>query len=159
MRVVHCSARSRNSAPTHCSSEADPRRHNSGTSRANNSRSPSQTCQWPRRAFPATLAARASCPIPFRSAHAPPDHARLHDWPARVPPGGPTHRLVRALATPPRSSSKRGRGGGGVRSRPGEGPPFCLDRALKKTERSEEHTSELQSPDHLVCPLLLEKKK
>src|SRR5258708_25952369 len=27
------------------------------------------------------------------------------------------------------------------------------------TKRSEEHTSELQSPDHLVCPLLLEKKK
>src|SRR5258708_22045660 len=27
------------------------------------------------------------------------------------------------------------------------------------TERSEEHTSELQSPDHLVCRLLLEKKK
>src|SRR5207244_11014266 len=25
--------------------------------------------------------------------------------------------------------------------------------------RSEEHTSELQSPDHLVCRLLLEKKK
>src|SRR5258708_10071078 len=33
------------------------------------------------------------------------------------------------------------RGGGGI-------PP-----------RSEEHTSELQSPDHLVCRLLLEKKK
>src|SRR5258708_25037086 len=30
--------------------------------------------------------------------------------------------------------------------------PFLLDR-------SEEHTSELQSPDHLVCRLLLEKKK
>src|SRR5438552_12830427 len=30
-------------------------------------------------------------------------------------------------------------------------------RALEK--RSEEHTSELQSPDHLVCRLLLEKKK
>src|SRR5258708_22378470 len=33
----------------------------------------------------------------------------------------------------------------------------------KQTEinevRSEEHTSELQSPDHLVCRLLLEKKK
>src|SRR5258708_27637956 len=29
------------------------------------------------------------------------------------------------------------------------------DRGL----RSEEHTSELQSPDHLVCRLLLEKKK
>src|SRR5438552_9785781 len=27
-----------------------------------------------------------------------------------------------------------------------------------ETSRSEEHTSELQSPDHLVCRLLLEKK-
>src|SRR5947208_9669677 len=36
-------------------------------------------------------------------------------------------------------------------------------KPLKKSpqfyERSEEHTSELQSPDHLVCRLLLEKKK
>src|SRR5438552_13509192 len=32
----------------------------------------------------------------------------------------------------------------------------CSARALS---RSEEHTSELQSPDHLVCRLLLEKKK
>src|SRR6185436_14600305 len=30
---------------------------------------------------------------------------------------------------------------------------------LTKTVRSEEHTSELQSPDHIVCRLLLEKKK
>src|SRR5258708_21466300 len=30
---------------------------------------------------------------------------------------------------------------------------------LHRIERSEEHTSELQSPDHLVCRLLLEKKK
>src|SRR5258708_30559707 len=29
----------------------------------------------------------------------------------------------------------------------------------KNPYRSEEHTSELQSPDHLVCRLLLEKKK
>src|SRR5947208_8730797 len=28
-----------------------------------------------------------------------------------------------------------------------------------RAARSEEHTSELQSPDHLVCRLLLEKKK
>src|SRR5258708_26740556 len=28
-----------------------------------------------------------------------------------------------------------------------------------RESRSEEHTSELQSPDHLVCRLLLEKKK
>src|SRR5258708_30319563 len=33
------------------------------------------------------------------------------------------------------------------------------DRSLKMKLRSEEHTSELQSPDHLVCRLLLEKKK
>src|SRR5947208_12386088 len=31
--------------------------------------------------------------------------------------------------------------------------------ATEKMSRSEEHTSELQSPDHLVCRLLLEKKK
>src|SRR5438552_18604217 len=29
----------------------------------------------------------------------------------------------------------------------------------RELERSEEHTFELQSPDHLVCRLLLEKKK
>src|SRR5258708_25079617 len=32
-------------------------------------------------------------------------------------------------------------------------------RCSKRLGRSEEHTSELQSPDHLVCRLLLEKKK
>src|SRR5258708_12912865 len=31
--------------------------------------------------------------------------------------------------------------------------------AIGAVGRSEEHTSELQSPDHLVCRLLLEKKK
>src|SRR5258708_33024703 len=31
--------------------------------------------------------------------------------------------------------------------------------AIVDVIRSEEHTSELQSPDHLVCRLLLEKKK
>src|SRR5258708_24640932 len=39
----------------------------------------------------------------------------------------------------------------------------CADaiaaRRVAPHERSEEHTSELQSPDHLVCRLLLEKKK
>src|SRR5947208_11484256 len=33
------------------------------------------------------------------------------------------------------------------------------DRFPTDAVRSEEHTSELQSPDHLVCRLLLEKKK
>src|SRR5438552_12530512 len=31
-------------------------------------------------------------------------------------------------------------------------------QGLRRGVRSEEHTSELQSPDHLVCRLLLEKK-
>src|SRR5438552_8401761 len=41
-------------------------------------------------------------------------------------------------------------------------PTFTLRMQAEVTgllERSEEHTSELQSPDHLVCRLLLEKKK
>src|SRR5258708_13808999 len=33
------------------------------------------------------------------------------------------------------------------------------ETAAEAEARSEEHTSELQSPDHLVCRLLLEKKK
>src|SRR5258708_22265585 len=36
--------------------------------------------------------------------------------------------------------------------------PANLNMALHQI-RSEEHTSELQSPDHIVCRLLLEKKK
>src|SRR5258708_29103580 len=38
---------------------------------------------------------------------------------------------------------------------------FALDprEGTRARSRSEEHTSELQSPDHLVCRLLLEKKK
>src|SRR5690348_17646195 len=39
-----------------------------------------------------------------------------------------------------------------------ENPQAALDRH-GDLERSEEHTSELQSPVHLVCRLLLEKKK
>src|SRR5438552_1137765 len=37
--------------------------------------------------------------------------------------------------------------------------PVAKWRPLTPKERSEEHTSELQSPEHLVCRLLLEKKK
>src|SRR5258708_37262744 len=44
----------------------------------------------------------------------------------------------------------------GLRQRGGLRP---LPRGGSRVGRSEEHTSELQSPDHLVCRLLLEKKK
>src|SRR5947208_5592855 len=43
--------------------------------------------------------------------------------------------------------------GGGAAGRPRRSRP------RPRRGRSEEHTSELQSPDHLVCRLLLEKKK
>src|SRR5258708_24653014 len=40
-----------------------------------------------------------------------------------------------------------------------QGLRVCAAAAQRQVLRSEEHTSELQSPDHLVCRLLLEKKK
>src|SRR5256885_17024865 len=51
--------------------------------------------------------------------------------------------------------------GGGVRARPGRPcrrPTGAGDGAHHR-QRSEEHTSELQSPCNLVCRLLLENKK
>src|SRR5438552_4349863 len=39
------------------------------------------------------------------------------------------------------------------------GAPDQFAVEWNESKRSEEHTSELQSPDHLVCRLLLEKKK
>src|SRR5256885_10542297 len=46
-----------------------------------------------------------------------------------------------------------GRGG-----RPGCGPAAPRERPRDAAKRSEEHTSELQSPCNIVCRLLLEKK-
>src|SRR5207244_11985924 len=54
-----------------------------------------------------------------------------------------THRPARRRAGERDSDGSVARPGGAPRAR----------------RRSEEHTSELQSPDHLVCRLLLEKKK
>src|SRR5258708_24043601 len=51
-----------------------------------------------------------------------------------------------------RSNRRRARAAGRPARFPGA-------RAPPRGSRSEEHTSELQSPDHLVCRLLLEKKK
>src|SRR5438552_8471142 len=76
------------------------------------------------------------------------------------------------LLTPPRSTlfpyttlfrSRSGRtaaaGGARPRARRSSPLPQRADLAERRARRSEEHTSELQSPDHLVCRLLLEKKK
>src|SRR3712207_7489730 len=43
--------------------------------------------------------------------------------------------------------------------RPGRAKEGRLERQLHAAARSEEHTSELQSRQYLVCRLLLEKKK
>src|SRR5207248_9205775 len=55
-------------------------------------------------------------------------------------------------ARPPAQRDARGRGAG--LTRPSKARP-----TRDETRRSEEHTSELQSPYDLVCRLLLEKKK
>src|SRR5258708_20450617 len=47
----------------------------------------------------------------------------------------------------------------GAQFRPAPGPRHTRGFHNRGSRRSEEHTSELQSPDHLVCRLLLEKKK
>src|SRR5258708_14093895 len=46
-----------------------------------------------------------------------------------------------------------------LRSGPSAGRGDAFRGDSRGLPRSEEHTSELQSPDHLVCRLLLEKKK
>src|SRR6266581_6529278 len=70
------------------------------------------------------------------------------------------------IRRPPRSTlfpyttlfrSGRGVRGDERRGRPGTGRPQGRT-GPGATARSEEHTSELQSPVHLVCRLLLEKK-
>src|SRR2546430_2788187 len=65
----------------------------------------------------------------------------------------------------PGAAGPRGRAGGGIDrcrrgargARPRGGP--CQPARAAAGERSEEHTSELQSQSNLVCRLLLEKKK
>src|SRR2546429_2006581 len=59
--------------------------------------------------------------------------------------------LFRSRARPSRSPVSS--------SRPGSSITTRTDRIPRATARSEEHTSELQSRLHLVCRLLLEKKK
>src|SRR5438552_15353179 len=86
-----------------------------------------------------------------------PRHRDLHSFPTRRSsdlPRGPDPRAPRDAESTPTtgravSRTRRATSPGGVAKR--KTPPPCT--------RSEEHTSELQSPDHLVCRLLLEKKK
>src|SRR5207244_12322663 len=60
---------------------------------------------------------------------------------------------------PTRRSSDLMRGPGHTPCAPCRVSTDTTSGASRGAPRSEEHTSELQSPDHLVCRLLLEKKK
>src|SRR5438552_11427245 len=63
-------------------------------------------------------------------------------------------RLTPSIAIEPRSTTYRASSAGTLSDT--RAPPVASTSGVR---RSEEHTSELQSPDHLVCRLLLEKKK
>src|SRR5258708_15120612 len=89
---------------------------------------------------------------------------RRHDW---APPPGPS--AGQLASGQPACVGRMAAGRQPHRCRRWRGTlarAVAQDRAagkagqrLRMAERSEEHTSELQSPDHLVCRLLLEKKK
>src|SRR6476660_10253830 len=69
----------------------------------------------------------------------------------RRPPRSTLFLYTTLFRSPARATATRGRTRARCR-------PKSRRRARAPGRRSEEHTSELQSPDHLVCRLLLEKK-
>src|SRR6266581_622963 len=77
------------------------------------------------------------------------------------PNSSPSRPIRRAASS--RSTPCSARSGVGKATRPGSCSSNkrsrCAARSRARSSRSEEHTSELQSPVHLVCRLLLEKKK
>src|SRR5258708_18434759 len=93
----------------------------------------------------------------------------LSDYGADVikvePPTGDTWRIGYKLPPQPRShdnypwhlNNRNKRGLSLDLKSPNAGESPRLLRLFRCQGRSEEHTSELQSPDHLVCRLLLEK--
>src|SRR5256885_4520676 len=81
----------------------------------------------------------------FRSG-GPPDGRHEHQREAPVPGAGPAARLIP-------------RGAGQIFGGLALLDLLGRERAVQGQVRSEEHTSELQSPCNLVCRLLLEKKK
>src|SRR5207244_10664130 len=100
----------------------------------------------------------------------PPHHLRLLSWLLTRPPTLSTLLPYTTLFRSPRHLGVRLRppGDGGAAAfsrhlhfavlRGGRDAGPARRRSRAPRARSEEHTSELQSPDHLVCRLLLEKK-
>src|SRR5438552_7883059 len=83
-------------------------------------------------------------------------HRDLHSFPTRR-----SSDLAIDCAAPTGATATAGeiRGVGSPRRLRWPGRTHTTYFARSGCGRSEEHTSELQSPDHLVCRLLLEKKK
>src|SRR5690554_7788535 len=71
----------------------------------------------------------------------------------------PITAFTRLSSTPQRSRSSASLSCDCSRTRTCTVPPRASSFSTRKRPRSEEHTSELQSRPHLVCRLLLEKKK
>src|SRR5207248_5813069 len=87
------------------------------------------------------------------------DHRDLHSFPTRR--SSDLHAIVAMRAQEPdvMVAARLGNAGGVVIGY-GDGEMFVAsDQPAILQHRSEEHTSELQSPYDLVCRLLLEKKK
>src|SRR5690606_42154377 len=104
----------------------------------------------------------SSSPPPSLSlSHRPGDPRALHSFPTRRSSDLQQHAiLVADLADAPEISR---RGGHGPKGRADDGfgdeGHDGLRAKAQRPSRSEEHTSELQSRENLVCRLLLEKKK
>src|SRR5205807_9283389 len=106
---------------------------------------------------------RTRCPSPSLLCsylYSPPDHRALHSFPTRrssdlsAPPllsPRQIRNVACAMNLPHRHPRSQALPGNALYAR------LCLAR--RSLGRSEEHTSELQSPCNLVCRLLLEKKK
>src|SRR5690606_41716921 len=77
------------------------------------------------------------------------DHRHLHSFPTRRS-SDLARRAVRLLSTRGAADLDRSRA---------RGPCSDCPRWWRRSPRSEEHTSELQSRENLVCRLLLEKKR
>src|SRR5207244_9038462 len=96
----------------------------------------------------------------LRSSHPSPTPHPLHS----APPPSPTRRSsdLSARSRPPRLPGTRRARRPLCRACAPSSPrprPSAAGAQARHNGRSEEHTSELQSPDHLACRLLLEKKK
>src|SRR5207244_11835619 len=98
-------------------------------------------------------------------------HPNHHSFPTRRSSdlSRPAPKTIRKYRTPdkarPRQTTQKIENGAAARHRlyqastANSAVPLAATIATSEgTRRSEEHTSELQSPDHLVCRLLLEKK-